>query len=806
LVLRSTDGAFGPRAAAHLRERLAAAGDFLAAPRGQAAVCLLLLLAAFLIPHGIARQVNLFGPMHVAAAGELLLHGFSADLATYNMPLAGMGAALAHFHLGPGAFSALMMLLKVAGALLVFNLGLLGGLPLAGAVSALSFLFLDLGVFEQVVYAIYILLALNMLGYRFRRNTLASGLLAGLALGMTLLIRSPLCLFPLGVVLWDIARGDGPARPRLLKAAVLLAASYMLLLPWMRMNYSLHGRVVPFEYGRGDCNMITGAKGSVFTIEGDCRGMLEPADRGRVAAWAAATVLNDPWRYALAVARRIIAVFSMHPLLFCAAFAGFLLYRNRLTLLVGAVVAYFVFVHSLLSVEAPYILPMKPLLVFLAASGVFGFLRGACAQREYRPALLLWVFFILAVPAAAAELLVLAYPSRAVSSFAGLKDRIERYPRDAWLIGRKAALYLSGGRTDEGLGLLREYAGLVDDPNVSGILSVLDGLAGEQVPAGAQYEYLLVRTLKRLESGGRGQLDGDLAVMRDHWFGKLNALTGKGAAGDLAVERELQAANKFDAGSAVASLLYFWPREKRGPLLDLIQGAHKGGGKRPEGRTATAEILGLGSVDLRELYRDAFERNWLPLFAGGPSGPVRAVCLAYEKSGDERFRRNVVDALLPPGESSGVSEEVLYMAGFSGAPVSPEIDVFFRKKLDSEPGIYLMSGQTLAALGNPSGQLSGLLGHLEGLNPDPEQRHRIALIYQASGENKKALLLINGLMEKHRNAKLLNDRGVLYMMSGRRDSAIEDFSAALRLDPGLKDAKRNLDFASGAAAPDRGGS
>jgi len=356
---------------------------------------------------------------------------------------------------------------------------------------------------------------------------------------------------------------------------------------------------------------------------------------------------------------------------------------------------------------------------------------------------------------------------------------------------------------EEGLALLREYAGRADDPNVRGILRVLGG-GMEPVPAGAQYEYLAVRTLKRLESGGR--IDGDIAAMRDHWFGKLNALTGKGPAGDLAVQSELQAVNKFDAGSAASSLLHFWPREKRALLSGLMRGAQAGAAKPPEGRAATAEVLGMGSVDLRGSYRDAFERRWLPLIAGGPPGAVRAVCTAYEASGDARFRQNVVDALLPPAESSGVSEEVLHMAGFSGVPGEAGADVFLGKKLDAEPGIYLMSGQILAAPGTPQGDLAGLLDRLNGLRLDPEQRHRLALLYQAAGEGEKAMRLINGLIGERRSAKLLNDRGVLHMMAGRRDSAVADFSAALRLDPGLKDAKRNLDFAGGAAAADRGGS
>lgn len=796
-------GAFWARTAWYIHAGLAAVSDLPGSRGGQAAICLLLLFAAALLPHGISGQVNMFGSMHVASTGEMLLHGFSGDQAAYNMPLAAVGAALAHFHLSAGAFSVLILVLKVTGAWLVFNLGLLGGLPLAGALSALVYLFLDPGVFEQLVYAVYILLALNMLGYRSRRDTLAAGALAGLAFGMTLLIRSPLCLFPVCVFLWDIARGEGPVRTRLLKAAVLLAASYMLLAPWMRVNHFLHGRPVPFEYGRGDCNMITGAKGSVFTLEGDCRGMLPPADRGRVAAWAAATVLKDPWKYARAVARRILAVFFMYPLLFCAAFAGFLLYRSRLTLMVAALVAYFVLVHSLLSVEAQYILPMRPLLVFLAAAGVLGFMRGATAEVGYRPALLLWLFALLAVPAVGAELVVLAYPSRAVSTLAGLKDRMERHPRDAWLVGRKAALYLSCGRTGEGLALLREYAGRADDPNVRGILRVLDG-GGEPVPAGAQYEYLVVRTLKRLESGGGGNIDGDIAAMRDHWFGKLNALTGKGPAGDIAVQSELQAANKFDAGSAASSLLYFWPREKRDMLSGLMRGARAGAAKPPEGRAATAEVLGMGSVDLRGSYRDAFERRWLPLLAGGSPGPVRAVCAAYKVSGDARFRQNVVDALLPPAERSGVSEEVLHMAGFTVVPVEGGAEHFFGKKLDAEPEIYLMSGQILAAPGTPPGDIAGLLDRLNGLRLDHEQRHRLALLYQAAGEGEKALRLINGLIGERRSAKLLNDRGVLHMMAGRRDSAAADFSAALRLDPALKDAKRNLDFARGAPAAGQG--
>lgn len=775
-----------------LRRRLAAAQDLLSSRRGQAAACLLLLLTAILRPHNIPQTVDFFAINSLTSTGEMLLHGLSAPEASYNMPLGSLAAAWSHYHLGGAAFYALTAALSAVGAWLTFSLGLLCGAPLAGLLAGFAFLLMPPGGFEQLLYTVYILLALAMLGLRYQRNTVLYSALAGLALGFTLLVRSPMFLFPALLFLYDIIRGEGARSERLLKAGLLLVACFLMLAPWARLNYSLHRSPVPLEYGRGDCNIVTGVKGSVFTMEGDCRALLPPEYRDRIAAWAVDSVLKSPLKYALAVARRVLAVLSMHPFLFLAGLAGFLLNRNKVTGAVFAVAAYFTLSHCLLSVEPRYILPLRAPLIFLAAAGASRLAGLQRPARKHGAAPLLLSFSLLALPAAGAELAVLAYPFTSSPVFSGLRGAMERDPDDAWLLGRKAALYLSCNSTAYGLAMLRSYAQRCDDPEMRSILDVLDGREKAAPPPGAAYEYLLVRALNRLEDGW--EKGPALASARDHWYGKLNTLNGVRYRTGNELRKEIHALSDFTPASSAATLLYFWPPEKRRELLRLL-GADRNAGKQPAG---DAGIIGAGTADLRPLYRDAFEKRWLPLLGGKTYPALSAVARAYRISGDDRFRDNVIFALLPDREPSGMSPEVLYAAGFTGRQDAAGAAGFVGAKLDAIPELYLKSGELLLSSGETSPHLAGLLEYLErSPRLSFDQRHREALLCQAAGENERARRIIDGLLKTRRTAKLLNDRGVLHLIGGRRTDAAADFRAALALAPGLKDARLNLKAAGG---------
>ena len=84
----------------------------------------------------------------------------------------------------------------------------------------------------------------------------------------------------------------------------------------------------------------------------------------------------------------------------------------------------------------------------------------------------------------------------------------------------------------------------------------------------------------------------------------------------------------------------------------------------------------------------------------------------------------------------------------------------------------------------------------------PEDLRGQARSLQESKDYAGALRLYDGLVRAEpSNAKLRNDRGVVYALLGRRREAREDLETALRLDPAL--ASAYLSLGSLVAGPDR---
>ncbi|MBI4678720.1 MAG: tetratricopeptide repeat protein [Elusimicrobia bacterium] len=303
-------------------------------------------------------------------AGEDLIHGVRSGVnVSYAMPLQSVLSALVS-HLPAGRLLAAALVVWTATMVLAFTLGCLLHSPLAGGLSALAASRLLVpGLDYPAVYPVCVLLAANVLAWAGRSPGLWGGLALGAALGLSLLERSPLFLFPLVAAVYALRTRQSAPRQRWSYAAALVLTPLVLLIPWMRMNHALHGRLVVFEAGRADANIVSGSLGAVSTLEGDHFRLVGVPEDLSPLAWAAGQVLGDPLRYLAACARRAGLVLSMHPALFLLAAVGLTLFRSRHGFrLCGLLAAYYFAVHCAMPVQPRYFTPLWPILAGLAAS------------------------------------------------------------------------------------------------------------------------------------------------------------------------------------------------------------------------------------------------------------------------------------------------------------------------------------------------------------------------------------------------------------------------------------------------------
>ena len=302
------------------------------------------------------------GDFHVSA-GEALVHGVPRPEVSSAMPGFSVPHALLLHHAGTGARLLAQVLGLLAGGLLVFALGSLLHSGLCGAAAALLYA----GVIpahlssDRWLYTLLVLAAAVALARRAADPTPRRGLLLGLPLGMSLLVMSPLVLFPPVLALYERLRRR-PLPPGWAKGMGLLVLACLLPLTlWAAMNWRTHGRLILFEEGRGRHNIYIGALGFVSTAVNP-GAVLEPAAGQDLLSWAAREALGHPLRTLAACLRRLAYAASFHPFLYAAALAGAWLLRRReehlqLALLAG----YFIGVHCLMAVEERYFEPAPAL-------------------------------------------------------------------------------------------------------------------------------------------------------------------------------------------------------------------------------------------------------------------------------------------------------------------------------------------------------------------------------------------------------------------------------------------------------------
>ena len=397
--------------------------------------------------------------------GERLIHHLPTT-DTFYMPLMAVVEAATHNHMvvDPAAFRwSESVLLAALAALLRPS----GGLPAAAALLALRFLggnMQSAGLDEEAPFALLVLLVAGLMAWRSRRPTLVKTFLLSVAIGVSLLYRSPLAFFPF--VLAGFEAGTlGRRGARLAHwphTLILCVVPYFFLIPWMRFNRVVHGEAVIFENHAADANIAAAALGGrAATMEGDWTYLL-PVEKRAAAAdgairWAAGEISAHPFRYIRGFFERIIWVISMHPLLWLLAMMAAWIFREEQEIReLGLLALYFTLIHCCMAIQPRYFEPLWPLLAALCGS-----LASPWAAQETRLAgfdeflrRLARLSVLTALSAALAvcmyvEVLLIAdaRPSSSAPPVEQtLDDALRLYPRDAWLFGERGALRLQNGQ------------------------------------------------------------------------------------------------------------------------------------------------------------------------------------------------------------------------------------------------------------------------------------------------------------------------------------------------------------------------
>lgn len=541
---------------------------------------------------------------YYADRGEILFHSVKDYTVSFSMPFLSMAASFANYHPFGGRHSpeGMAILARVASLLLYclcYTLGAMSGGRAKGLLYALTAVLLNFKYKdhdgEQAIYSLLLVLYVNLEVLRAKKQGGWDSLLAGLSLGFTLLVRSPMFLFTPVKVVWDYFENKTGLRKYALNSAIFLSAVFILLLPWSRLNYFHFGRLLPFEVERSAANMITGAKGSVFTMEGDHRSLAGLSQTDNVTKWAVKTVLADPLTYAAGVAKRLWHVFLMFPILIPLAAAGALWRRQPgrtgepETRFIALLSVYFILTHCLLSIEERFMYPLRYFLGFMLSAGLW---RLIGEEHVERPAKGLTAYALLAVVmlfASVVEYHVVRYPYRAELSLAALNGELGLYPDDPWLLKKKGRVLLLTDKTKEGLAALAAARAKSEgrEPELSYILETLESPEPGEPPAlRSIYNLYIVKLLRELELGRFDSAKGTFQKTKEIWERDRSGLSHLHYKKDFSIQNEIRATDTSLWARDIPDALLYWPPEQRHLLLERLAGIS---GLKDELRPAAAD-------------------------------------------------------------------------------------------------------------------------------------------------------------------------------------------------------------------------
>ncbi|MCX5796673.1 MAG: tetratricopeptide repeat protein [Elusimicrobia bacterium] len=720
------------------------------------------------------------GDYHVSE-GEALFHGLADPAVALSMPGFSIPNALLCNHATAAGQMLARGLSLLSGALLVFALGSLLHSGLCGAVAALLFALgpaRDLSS-DRWLYVLHVLLVAGMVVWRAQAPSLRRSLALGAAIGMSLLVLSPLFLFPLVLVGYEwLRRGRRPDA----QAAAIVLVPLAALLPWVLMNWRIHQRLVLFEDGRAAPLIVAGALGYVSTGLTNWDAVLDGvAPGGHLLLWALRQVCGHPFAYAAACAQRLLYVVSFHPLLYAGALASAWLGRKReehrqLALLAGTFIA----IHCVGAVEERYGEPVLPLLCALCAAGALSWLKAEAGRLSGRLAtgfVCGFAALLLAGHVLVARR-VLAYPGLAARD-AALDRELARRPADPWLWFARGRQRLAEQRPSEAAADLGRSLALAPRPEwrmpyawarvlpAGPRRAVWERMPPTTFDTPAGLRHYAFRVRHGLQSGRRREAKEDLDLMRDIWTG----LPVFHKESESALVRPRQDAWFQRDRRWFNDVLSCWPAREHPALLgglDDLMAAE------PARGAALAELwLSEAARAQRGGQREAALAALSKAQRGDLEAPqFQQLSLLYERLGQEGRSLEVLERghALHPGDGK------LWRALLAWR--------LRRLQGISDSGLLLDLADAAAQTGEQSAAMS-FVARARERNPGARELGRIAMVLQQLGRHRQALEVLDGLARAYPGqARWLSDRGVLKMLMGDRRAAADDLARAVELDPG----------------------
>lgn len=726
-------------------------------------------------------------------AGHSLIHGLAHEHVLWSMPAGTVANALLCRQPSPAAALAAPAAAFLMCGLLVFGLGslLAGGAAGALALALFSWVTVPAQVFnDRWLFTFSLLLVAFLAVWRARFPSMRKTALLAAAIGFSLNVLSVLFLLPVILAAWEWRASRARPRPeRLRAAAVLLIVPYLFLLPWTFATWKTTHRVAFLESGRSDTNVITGALGLAQTVgPGSARDLAGLARGQSVLAWGAAEVARHPLRFLDAVSRRLLFAASLQPLILLAALLALWVFRRRpASVLLGAIIVYFLGVHCLMAVEERYFTPLWPLAAALAAS-VIGFKHKEPERLPWSAGLAACALLPLAGLTAYAQCLVLAYPSRSASPAAWDRE-LARKP-DAWLLGAAGKRLLISGRTAEAAEALSQAQTISPSKEQEQMLSwaalIRDGRGGE-LNLDREPEMLLRQRV--------------MQSMADLRAGRLKPASEKMAqASALQSSRSVSwgdrapAATRGSLSATVKELLAYWPIPDR--LVILAGLARMPGQSEAPLRTASDEAR--GALEQAAKTGAASEESlrlldYAERLAGADAGVARRVAEEYIrlKSPDRAVEALIRLAARTPRDR-GLRFDLALTAHAAGRREAALLALAEARKLCVKAEDLRRLADVYREIGEP-GRAAVLLTGLTADRTSPSDLADLARLHLSMREYDKSLRLLDELVRREpENARWRNDRGVALILLGRKEEAIAELRLSLAKDPGMMTAALSL--------------
>lgn len=551
---------------------------FAASDRGRI-ILALLLVAGFTLLNLFLSGGPLIPGIKGIHSGSFLLAGLPLNTVGWSMPMFQVLGAAA-LNLGLESALVFIVLHLFIYALVFCAGGLLGGYS-AGLVSLAAAGLLEAGGgftydTEQSLYSFFLLLLLSLILLKRSENTLRTALLCGLAAGASLLVRTPLFLFPPVFVLCDWLSGRDRSKDFTRRSLVFIAASYVLLIPWGILNRSVSGEFSLFDARRGASNIITAAKGSIYSMEGDSRRLAGIGEDDSAVKYFFAEVAKAPVFHAWTVLRRLWHIFLFYPGLFGFLLLAILASREKNKALCFSIPVYFVLIHSFLSIEKRYFYPLLYLVPPLAIGSFFQRFNPRSAEEgPFQRKSVIFIFGLSFCAVLAVEALILSYPYRAArnsSDYGSFSRALERFPRDRVFREIRLARLRERGDYEGFLKSLSGYIREFDDEAKKYFLQAIKSRkpSAIEIPQ-TNLDYWIIRMLRELELGDHAAAAASLDQAYYIYESQRNLLRGAPYETDRKIAGLIRENSSDFWDHYVYPAILLWPPEGAAAILSGLK-------------------------------------------------------------------------------------------------------------------------------------------------------------------------------------------------------------------------------------------